>query len=61
MHEATLTAGMQFPVCKKCGVKVRFRLIRAVNTYVIPFRSGHILEEYPLQIIRMAKAKGFSQ
>jgi hypothetical protein len=47
MHEATLTAGMKFPVCRQCGNKVRFSLVRAVRTGVIPFRSTEILEEYP--------------
>ena len=47
MHEATLTEGMKFPLCRTCGNKVRFTLVRVVRGQVLPFRSTEILEEYP--------------
>ena len=57
MHEATLSAGMRFPVCKKCGISVRFSLVRALNGEVLPFRSNHILEDYPGNTEERAKTK----
>ncbi len=47
MHEATLTAGMLFPRCRRCNDEVRFTLVRAVKGYILPFRANEILEEYP--------------
>ena len=47
MHEATLTEGIKFPLCRKCGNKVRFSLVRAIRGHALPFRSTEILEEYP--------------
>ena len=47
MHEATLTRGMRFPLCRQCRDKVIFTLLRRIRGEVLPFRSGEILEEYP--------------
>jgi hypothetical protein len=47
MHQATLEKGALFPLCRTCGARVRFKLVRAVKGYVLPFRSSVILEEYP--------------
>jgi hypothetical protein len=47
MHEATLTEGTLFPRCRRCNDAVRFALVRAVKGYILPFRAGEILEEYP--------------
>jgi hypothetical protein len=47
MHHATLTAGMQFPLCRKCQSRVRFSLVRAVKRELIPFRASYLLMEYP--------------
>ena len=46
LHGATLTKGMRFPSCRRCHLKVRFILVRAIRDGVLPFRSGEILEEY---------------
>jgi hypothetical protein len=31
-HEATLVAGKPFPVCARCGMDVRFRLLRNASS-----------------------------
>jgi hypothetical protein len=46
MHEATLTLGTRFPLCRMCGSAVTFVLVRVIQGEVLPFRSGEILEEY---------------
>jgi hypothetical protein len=56
MHEATLIEGTRFPLCRKCGNKVRFSLVRCVRAHVLPFRSTEILEEYPEAQIEYAAA-----
>ena len=47
MHEATLEAGIRFPICRKCRAGVTYSLVRAVKGNVPPFRSNDILLEYP--------------
>lgn len=47
IHEATLTEGIRFPICRKCGTQARFTLKREVVGGVIPFRSNLFLQEYP--------------
>lgn len=47
MHEATLEAGICFPLCRKCRAGVTFSLVRAVHGHVPPFRPTDILQEYP--------------
>ena len=48
MHEASLTKGERFPLCKQCKGSVRFELRRAVNN-PSKITSGYhtILEDYP--------------
>jgi hypothetical protein len=46
MHEATLTEGMRFPLCRKCEDAVRFSLVRVITGEVLPFRPTEILENY---------------
>ena len=47
MHASTLLGGGKFPICRKCGDAVRFKLIRTVrDRQVLPFRSNAIFEEY---------------
>jgi hypothetical protein len=46
MHEATLTYGERFPLCRTCALAVTFILVRLIQGEVLPFRSGEILEEY---------------
>jgi len=48
MHEATLLEETRFPVCRKCGIAVRFSLVRIVESRkILPFRSNPILIEFP--------------
>jgi hypothetical protein len=48
MHSLTLSAGIRFPRCKRCGNAVRFTLLRKLKEgRPVPFRSTAILEEYP--------------
>jgi len=46
MHHATLTEGMPFPKCKKCGAAVRFAAVRPVRGIVLPFRETEVLEDF---------------
>ena len=46
MHEATLQAGMRFPLCRECRGQVRFYLLRVLTVEVLRFHSTDILEEY---------------
>lgn len=47
MHHATLTEGMLFPRCKKCGEAVRFAAVRHARGVVLPFRETEVLEDFP--------------
>jgi hypothetical protein len=40
-HEATLLAGEQFPHCRYCGAKVKFRLVRAADRIELDFDFEH--------------------
>lgn len=53
MHHATLPEGMQFPLCKRCGNRVRFFSVRAVPGQVVPFRETGLLEEFPERRTRL--------
>ena len=55
IHEATLTRGMRFPMCRTCEFRVRFTLVRSVKHEVIPFGPGGILTDYAE---KKSKAKG---
>lgn len=47
MHHLTLAGGMRFPLCKRCGIHVRFFPLRSVPGEVIPFRETRLLVEFP--------------
>ena len=47
VHEATLVKGERFPLCRTCGDKVRFTLLRQVEGETRSFASTDIMEEYP--------------
>jgi hypothetical protein len=46
MHHAILPQGIRFPMCRKCGERVCFSLVRSVKKEQIPFRSSEILLEF---------------
>ena len=48
MHMATLVINTRFPRCKRCGVAVRFTLVRPLNdARAVPFRSTAFLDAFP--------------
>lgn len=46
MHMATLLSGDVFPKCKRCGLRVRFTLVRSVRK-ALPFRPTRLLDHLP--------------
>ena len=49
MHTATLLRATLFPLCRRCGQRVRFELLRQVKSSQVPaFRDTAHLKEYPL-------------
>ena len=48
MHTATLLRETVFPLCQRCGRRVRFELLRVVKSSQVPaFRDTAHLQEYP--------------
>ena len=56
MHTATLMGETLFPLCKQCGQRVWFELLREVKSFQVPaFRdTAHLREYVPDSPVEMA-------